>query len=58
MDKNYKIIVEAIKRCILRKEDPNSTTIILEFVSENSEDIKVTTINTKTKEKKVEIIKM
>lgn len=58
MDKNYKIIVEALKQCILSKEDPNSTTIILEFVSENSEDIKVTTINTKTKEKKVEIIKM
>ena len=58
MDKNYKIIVEALKRCVFSNEDPNSTIIILEFDSEDPECIKVTTTNTKTKMKKVETVKM
>lgn len=52
-DKDVRIYCYAVYICVNSKENPNSTRVILEY---EDNKIKVTTMNTITKEKKEELI--
>ena len=53
MDRNTKIVAYAMYRCVSSKEDPNDVKMIIEYENDN---IKVTTMKSRTKEKTEELI--